>query len=427
MAGVLSSASPARCTRPTGRTADENGERAAAASPRAERHRWTSEHGTSRRTSREQGAGSPRSPRGWGCGRLLVAIGLVAVTTLTVGLVGIQRMAVLSDKAEQVHAEGAVPLDALRQLQAGWWQFSATNARASISELPAETRAAFAQASTASLQVLTEATEAAGDLPLSDEARAGYEQFAAASQQYLGLLQQLSAGQGTRTPEQTLGLIAQMNDTEAAISAALVTATDAAATDAAATAVEARAAYTAARTLTLAIIAVGLLVSVVLALLVVRSVMRPVQRVREVLDQVAGGDLSVRAGETGGAELGEVARSLDSTLDSLSGVLTLVNESAGRLAGASQALNAGAAGMPRARAPPPVRPTWSSPRPVRSPPAWTRCRRGRSRWRRRSGRSRRTPARRRGWPVRPWPSRRTPPAPSASWATPPRRSPPWSS
>lgn len=47
-------------------------------------------------------------------GRLLLAIGLVAVTTLTVGLVGIQRMSVLSDKAEQVHAEGAVPLDALR-------------------------------------------------------------------------------------------------------------------------------------------------------------------------------------------------------------------------------------------------------------------------------------------------------------------------
>ncbi|MCZ2846460.1 methyl-accepting chemotaxis protein [Modestobacter sp. VKM Ac-2978] len=278
-------------------------------------------------------------------GRLLLAILLVALTTLTVGLVGIQRMSMLSDKAEQVYSEGAVPLDGLRRLQAGWWQFSASNARASIASLPAETRAAFAQASTENLQALTEETAATGELPLSAEARAGYDQFVAASQQYLGLLQQLSAGQGTRAPQETLALIAQMNETETTISAAIVAATDAAAADAVATAAGAEDAYSSARALTLGIIVVGLLVSVVLALLVVRSVMGPVQRVREVLDQVADGDLSVRAGATGGAEMGEVARSLDSTLDSLSGVLRLVNDSAGRLAVASQALNAGAAGM----------------------------------------------------------------------------------
>src|SRR3954453_12840537 len=105
---------------------------------------------------------------------------------------------------------------------------------------------------------------------------------------------------------------------------------------------EAHGAYLTARTITFTIIGLGLLISLVLALLIARSVTTPVQRIREVLDKVAAGDLRVRAGHTGGAELGDVARSLDHTLDSLGRVLTLVNDSATRLAGASNSLNGAA-------------------------------------------------------------------------------------
>ncbi|MQA33337.1 methyl-accepting chemotaxis protein [Modestobacter roseus] len=278
-------------------------------------------------------------------GRLVLALALVALATVSVGMFGVQRMSVLSDKAEQVYTEGAVPLDALRQLQADWWQFSANNARASVAGLPAETLAAFRQTAQENLQTLQEHTESASDLPLAADARAGFETYAAGTQQYLALLQQLSAGQGTRTPQETLALIAQLNEQESSISTSITTAADTQAADARATADEAREAYTSARALTLLIVGVGLVVSFVLGLLVVRSVMRPVQRVREVLDQVADGDLSVRAGATGGAEIGEVAASLDRTLDSLGGVLRLVSDSAGQLAAASQQLNASAGAM----------------------------------------------------------------------------------
>ncbi|MGY1857508.1 methyl-accepting chemotaxis protein [Modestobacter sp. SYSU DS0290] len=278
-------------------------------------------------------------------GRLVVALALVALATVSVGLFGVQRMSVLSDKAEQVYAEGAVPLDALRQLQADWWQFSANNARASVAGLPPATLAAFAEASRENLQALQEHTETTTDLPLAADARTAFEGFAAGTQQYLALLQQLSGGQGTRTPQETLALIGQMNEQESGISESITAAADTQAAAAKATAAEARAAYTSARTLTLLIVGVGLVVSFALALLVVRSVMRPVQRVREVLDRVAAGDLSVRAGETGGAEIGEVAASLDRTLDSLGGVLRLVSDSAGQLAAASQQLNASAGAM----------------------------------------------------------------------------------
>jgi methyl-accepting chemotaxis protein len=279
-------------------------------------------------------------------GRLLLAILLVALTTLTVGLVGIQRMSALSETAAEVHEEGGVPLDGLRQLQAQWWELQAYSARTSIPTLPPQTLAASAQGFTDGLEALAAQTAAVAEMPLTPQTRAAFETFSAGTEEYLSLLAQLQQAPGGDLA--AAGPIIQaMTAAQATISEALVTATSAAQEAAVGKAQEAEDAYTSARTLTVAIIVIGLFVSVVLALLVVRSVMGPVQRVREVLDQVADGDLSVRAGATGGAEIGEVARSLDSTLESLSGVLRLVNDSAGRLAVASQALNTGAAGMAR--------------------------------------------------------------------------------
>ena len=65
------------------------------------------------------------------------AILVVALTTVCVGAFGIQRMSVLSDQAQAVYDDGAQPLDALRTLQANWWEMSTNTARANIPTLPA--------------------------------------------------------------------------------------------------------------------------------------------------------------------------------------------------------------------------------------------------------------------------------------------------
>jgi len=80
------------------------------------------------------------------------------------------------------------------------------------------------------------------------------------------------------------------------------------------------------------------IVAIVLAHFVAQGVIRPARRIREVLGSVAAGDLSVRAGATGGGELGDVAHSLDETLDSLGHVMNLVRGSASRLSDASAQL-----------------------------------------------------------------------------------------
>ncbi len=278
--------------------------------------------------------------------RMLGSILVVALTTVGVGAFGINRMSELSDKAEAVYERGAVPLDGLRRLEADWWQLSANVARSNVAVLPATTIAKAKESAAEYMQVLADRTTAVDAMPLPAEARAAFTEFATAVDTYLPALAELSqpdfiAG----NPARAIELLGIMGEQETVIKESITAATAAAAASSQATAAEAEAAYSSARNLTLAIMAAGLLISVVLASLVSRGVTRPVQRIREILGQVAAGDLTVRAGRTGGAELGEMAESLDETLDAISHVLLLVNDSSTRLAAASTQLNAAAEGI----------------------------------------------------------------------------------
>ena len=271
--------------------------------------------------------------------RLLAAFLAVAVITVGLGAFGVQRMSTLRDQAREVYSDGAVPLDGLRGLQADWWELSTYTARAAIAALPPASIAQAQQDAGSMAQKLTADQATVADMTLPADARAAFEQFSQAVSTYLGALQQLQSGSaGADTP----ALLKTMDDNETVIASSIATATDAAVAAAQATVQESEDAYSSARTLTLLAVALGVIASIALALLIVRVVTGPVQRVKTVLDRVAEGDLSVRVGRTGGAEIGEVARSLDRTLDALGSVLSLVSDSAGRLSGASQKLTAGA-------------------------------------------------------------------------------------
>ena len=313
--------------------------------------------------------------------RMIGAVLVAGVTTVGVGAFGVDRMSELSAKADVVYAEGTVPVDALRTLQVDWWELQTHIARANIEALPPESRASSQDKAAAAGQTLAADVEAAADLPLSPDARAAFGEFAGATQQYLALVAQIqqivtdaqqkaaaaaaqlaagpplsAAAQRAVEEQQAAGqakvlaamqpLIAQMNELEVTIVESATAATAAATAAAADAAAEARDAYEAARTLTLIAIGLAVVVSLAIGLLVARSVRRPVQHMRDVLGQVADGDLTVRAGTVGGgAELGEMAASLDSTLDALGNVFGLVNASTTRLADASTQLNTAAQAM----------------------------------------------------------------------------------
>ncbi|MCA0144958.1 methyl-accepting chemotaxis protein [Blastococcus sp. LR1] len=279
--------------------------------------------------------------------RLLGAILVVALSTVAVGVFSINRMSTLSDQAQKVYDGGTVPVDGLRQLQSDWWAYSAYFARANVTTLPPETRQTNQKKATETVALMNEHIATVGEMELSGEARAAFGEFATSIEAYQGLLAQLvqMTATGPSALAQMAPTLKQMNELEAVIGESLLTATTAATEAAQATVAEAKDAYESARTLAIVIMAVGLGVAVVLAFLVARGVTGPVQRIREVLGQVAAGDLSVRAGRTGGAELDDMAASLDETLDSIGNVLTLVSDSSTRLAAASQQLSGAAEGM----------------------------------------------------------------------------------
>jgi methyl-accepting chemotaxis protein len=278
-------------------------------------------------------------------GRLLGAIVLVALTTLAVGMIGVQRMGVLSDSAERVYTEGTVPLRELKQLQLDWWTHEAYSARSSITSAGPEVNAADAAKSADAQKVLTAQIEVVAGLGLTGDVGSAFATFKDDAEQYDKVQQGLQVAFANHDIAAAVAAIGQLQGLEKEAVAALNAAAAAMEKVASQTATEANGAYVAARTITFAIIGVGLLISLVLAVLIARSVMRPVQRIREVLDRVAEGDLTVRAGRTGGAELAHVAVSLDNTLDSLCGVLNLVSDSSTRLSAASTQLNAAAEGM----------------------------------------------------------------------------------
>jgi methyl-accepting chemotaxis protein len=278
-------------------------------------------------------------------GRLLAAILVVAVATLAVGVVGGLRMSELSAGAQRVYAEGTLPLKEMQRLQVLWWSWQTYDGRSMITSAGAESNAQDAQRALDALHQLQDQLDVVADQPLDAAARRQFDVFSQALADYPdvtdALLHTLAAGDA-ELYQPALDRYYALEDTAVT---ALEAGVDAEGQAAGVTAAQAQDTYVAARAIIYTIVGLGLVVSLVLALAIARSVTRPVQRLRDVLEQVAAGDLRVRAGETGGAELSLVAASLDRTLDSLGRILALVNSSATRLAGASDSLNAASEGI----------------------------------------------------------------------------------
>ena len=96
--------------------------------------------------------------------------------------------------------------------------------------------------------------------------------------------------------------------------------------------------YNAARTSLVVMLVLGILLSMALATLVARSIVRSVRGAKAVLDEVAAGDLTARMDVTSGDEVGQMGRALNESLDRIAEMVRLVGTSATSLAGSSTRL-----------------------------------------------------------------------------------------
>jgi len=90
----------------------------------------------------------------------------------------------------------------------------------------------------------------------------------------------------------------------------------------------------------LGVAGVSLVVGGTGSFLLSRSIQRPLEKVRSVLAQVANKDFSVRLAMHGKDEISDMGRSLDSMLDSVSGVLSEIQANTQELSGASEEMSA---------------------------------------------------------------------------------------
>jgi methyl-accepting chemotaxis protein len=268
--------------------------------------------------------------------RLLAAFMVVSLASVVVAGFALTRMSSISDQAQAVYERGTVQLDGTRGLQVLWWEYAAHDARTAIEGIPEDTLAIEQKEVQATSKAMVDQIADVQGMDLPDSVAASITSFAEAVDGNNAVLKKLKSGQVA--PDQLPAALGEMDKYAAQAEDSITAANAAEQKDAAAQAAAAQDAYESARTLTLVIIAVGLLLGVGLGILTARSVAGPIAATREVLARVAEGDLTVRAQDGGSREITEMNRSLNATLDAFGSVMVLVRDFAQRLAGSSSEL-----------------------------------------------------------------------------------------
>ncbi|MEH3075193.1 MAG: methyl-accepting chemotaxis protein [Quadrisphaera sp.] len=271
--------------------------------------------------------------------RLFALVVTLAVAVVGMGGVGISQVLALNHRAQEVRQTGTVPLEQLGQLKVDWQSYLTNLARQYIVGTTPEARDGYAKAATASMAAVQKDLSDLQNTSLTPEATAAVTTVSTSMSQYTDTLDKLLAAMAAGDSATAASLGAHYNTLETGIGKALDDALKAQSTGAAVAAQEAQAAADAAVRVLVGIALVALVASLTLAVLITRSITRPLEHVRTVLGRVATGDLRARAGITGSDELASVSVSLDHTLEEFGRAMSVVIATTDQLTGTSRTLD----------------------------------------------------------------------------------------
>jgi methyl-accepting chemotaxis protein len=276
--------------------------------------------------------------------RLLGAFLLVSLVTTVLGVVFINRLATLNDRAGQIYTQGTAPVDALRVVQSDWWSYQFSSALQGNATIDAASAAQATKDMATKLDTLTADVAAASKTQLASGARKHLTDFQDHYAVYKTQLDALNAGtaRGEKASAETITTILKVVDQLPADAAAASTVEKASAKQ---QAVDATDTYKSARTMTIVVLLFGIALSIALAVLTARSVVRPVRRTVDVLEGLAAGDLTVRVPVSGSDEIAQMGHALNRSLDSIGSVIALIGESATELSSSSERYAAVSANM----------------------------------------------------------------------------------
>jgi methyl-accepting chemotaxis protein len=270
--------------------------------------------------------------------KLLATVAVACAVALTVGLVGLSELGTLAQRSREVNAHALVPVSELAVIRRDFLQtrLDALADETVPSATGAEHTAYLADVDSVQAAVATFAADPA----LSAADRTNLDTLTTSWKSYTDVVggQLIELAHSGRMAE----FSALRNGTVKPLSKTLNDALTALETSAKARAQQTVAAaedsYTFARTVVLVLLVTGLVVAVVVALLVARVIARPVRAVRDGLEAMAAGDLTVQVSVSSNDEVGQMAGSLNRAAASVRETVRSAAESADAVAAAAEEL-----------------------------------------------------------------------------------------
>ena len=271
--------------------------------------------------------------------KIIAAVSVAALVALTVGIVGLRALGEASDAAQRLYHTNVSDIAAVGHINATVGQARVDIANHAIS-LDAAGKTKFGDAFVADLKTFETAVAAySADSPAGDPAtiadiRSNWTAYSEVTQNKMipaGEKNDLAGWQTIRDTE-TLPLLKK-------IYAGIESLTAAESADAATGAASAKSGYESSRTISVAALVVGLLLALGLGFLVARGIVRSLDKVKDVCDSLAAGDLTRATGLTSRDEPGMMGRSLDSAMVKLRETVSTINSSAASLASSSEEMS----------------------------------------------------------------------------------------
>ena len=266
--------------------------------------------------------------------KILIAVGAVAVAAIISGFVGVSKLGTVYRAGDKVVTYNLVPAQSL------------ADARIKIADMRTALRDIFlmtGDAETKAVQRVADADAAidadiAAYLPVAaDSAR--IRQFLTdwAKYQQVRDATLIPAAQGTDLPAfvKALSVVSPLSVNAASL---LAEAAKVEAAEGLQTAAAAEAAYQAGRLQVIAVLSIGILLALSLALYAARRIVMPLRQVSTAIDAIAAGDLTVTAGVRSTDEVGAMATALDAANARTRTAIGTVADTANTLASSSEEL-----------------------------------------------------------------------------------------
>jgi len=271
--------------------------------------------------------------------KILAALAIALLVAVTVGVLGLVSLSAANAGSDKLYNSNLASVKSIGQMRAALFM-TRTDAANHVISLDAEHKATFRAGVQTDVQAYADALAAyrasrpASDQAMIAEAESGYAA-------YVNIVQTKLIPAGERNDIKAWGTTrdAEVTPIMKTLLADLSTMQDLEIKDAKETAAGVESSYVGSRLHSIVVLVLGVALALVVGLLIARGIIRALNRVKDVCDGLAEGDLTRSAGLTSRDEVGQMGQALDAAMLTLRQTVGTISDSAGSLAGASEEMS----------------------------------------------------------------------------------------